>query len=102
MRRLYQPNNRRSTVTLVRRVVMTAVALAALLAAQSATAKNTYRIAVMSFGESGEYMKAWTTEIQNHPAVKSGLAKITVFDGSTTRSSSRTRWTRSCCRSSTR
>jgi putative xylitol transport system substrate-binding protein len=47
----------------------------------STAAPKKIRIAALSFGESGEYMKAWSTEIQNHPAVKDGTVQITVFDG---------------------
>lgn len=52
-----------------------------LLCAGIASAQDKIRIAALSFGESGEYMKAWSTEIQNHPAVKDGKVEITVFDG---------------------
>jgi len=49
--------------------------------ASASFAQHKIRIAALSFGESGEYMKAWSTEIQNHPAVKEGTAEVTVFDG---------------------
>ncbi len=52
-----------------------------LLSASIASAQDKIRIAALSFGESGEYMKAWSTEIQSHPAVKDGKVEITVFDG---------------------
>ncbi|RVT74200.1 sugar ABC transporter substrate-binding protein [Agrobacterium sp. CNPSo 2736] len=52
-----------------------------LLSVGIASAQDKIRIAALSFGESGEYMKAWSTEIQSHPAVKDGKVEITVFDG---------------------
>ncbi|MGX5851254.1 substrate-binding domain-containing protein [Mesorhizobium sp. PL10] len=58
-----------------------AIGAALLAGTQMAWAEDKIRIAALSFGESGEYMKAWSTEIQNHPAVKSGMVEITVFDG---------------------
>lgn len=58
-----------------------AIAVATLAGGNFAFAQDKIRIAALSFGESGEYMKAWSTEIQNHPAVKSGEVEITVFDG---------------------
>lgn len=58
-----------------------AIAVATLACGNFAFAQDKIRIAALSFGESGEYMKAWSTEIQNHPAVKSGEVEITVFDG---------------------
>lgn len=66
--------NRRTILTLM-------LAGTAIATAGAALAKDTYRIAALSFGESGEYMKAWSTEIQNHPWVKYGKVKVTVFDG---------------------
>ena len=56
-------------------------AAAALMSTKVAFAQDKIRIAALSFGEAGEYMKAWSTEIQNHPAVTSGMVEITVFDG---------------------
>lgn len=67
---------------ITRRGILAASAgVAALMFAGAAFAKDPVRIAALSFGESGEYMKAWSTEIQNHPAVKSGAVEVTVFDG---------------------
>jgi putative xylitol transport system substrate-binding protein len=58
-----------------------AIGAATLAGTRIAWAEDKIRIAALSFGESGEYMKAWSTEIQNHPAVKSGMVEVTVFDG---------------------
>ncbi|WP_376778471.1 substrate-binding domain-containing protein [Rhizobium laguerreae] len=58
-----------------------AIGVATMFGGSSAFAQDKIRIAALSFGEAGEYMKAWSTEIQNHPAVKSGEVEITVFDG---------------------
>jgi putative xylitol transport system substrate-binding protein len=40
-----------------------------------------YRIGASSFGAAAEYMAKWAGEIRQHPAVKSGLVSLTVFDG---------------------
>ena len=65
-----------------RRMFIAAIAASTvMLSTGYAAAQEKIRIAALSFGESGEYMKAWSTEIQNHPAVKDGNVEITVFDG---------------------
>jgi putative xylitol transport system substrate-binding protein len=48
---------------------------------QSTSVKKVYRIAAAVYGEKAEYMRLWTTALEHHPAVKSGMVKITVFDG---------------------
>ena len=58
--------------------------LACCLFAVSLTAsagEKTYRIGGMTYGLAGEYMKLWATALERHPAVQSGLVKLTVFDG---------------------
>ena len=62
-------------------VIASMVATTMMLSTGASIAQHKIRIAALSFGESGEYMKAWSTEIQNHPAVKDGTVQITVFDG---------------------
>ncbi|MEY9463936.1 substrate-binding domain-containing protein [Bradyrhizobium ottawaense] len=65
-----------------RRSTMASFAAAALiLSTGTAFAQSKTRIAALSFGESGEYMKAWSSEIQSHPAVKDGSVAVTIFDG---------------------
>ncbi|MCP1912563.1 putative xylitol transport system substrate-binding protein [Bradyrhizobium elkanii] len=65
-----------------RRSTMAGFAAAAIiLSTSTAFAQSKTRIAALSFGESGEYMKAWSSEIQNHPAVKDGSVAVTIFDG---------------------
>lgn len=44
-------------------------------------AEKTYRIGGMTYGLAGEYMKLWATALERHPAVTSGLVRLTVFDG---------------------
>ena len=67
---------------LTRRTVIAPLAAATMMVSTGASlAEKKVRIAALSFGEAGEYMKAWSTEIQNHPAVKDGTAQVTVFDG---------------------
>lgn len=66
---------------------MTALFLACLmLAGLAATVhagekKDSYNIALAVYGTKGEYVQMWLNAMNDHPAVKSGLAKTTVFDG---------------------
>jgi putative xylitol transport system substrate-binding protein len=39
------------------------------------------KIAAAVYGLKAEFMQLWTAALNRHPAVKSGLAKVTVFDG---------------------
>jgi putative xylitol transport system substrate-binding protein len=39
------------------------------------------KIAAAVYGMKAEFMQLWTAALNRHPAVKSGLAKVTVFDG---------------------
>lgn len=48
---------------------------------QLMAAKKTYKIGAAVYGLKAEYMRLWTTALERHPAVKSGLVKVTVFDG---------------------
>lgn len=43
--------------------------------------KDSYRIALAVYGTKGEYVQMWLNAMAEHPAVKSGLVKTTVFDG---------------------
>lgn len=40
-----------------------------------------YRIGAAVYGLQAEYMRLWTTALERHPDVVSGLIEITVFDG---------------------
>lgn len=44
-------------------------------------AKKQYKVGAAVYGLKAEYMKLWATALERHPDVKSGLVKITVFDG---------------------
>jgi putative xylitol transport system substrate-binding protein len=56
--------------------------LASGLAARTARAADkSYHIGAAVYGLKAEYMQLWTNAIKAHPAVKSGLVRITVFDG---------------------
>ena len=63
------------------------IALAVCLFASIATTvsagekKDSYRIALAVYGTKGEYVQMWLNAMNDHPAVKSGLAQVTVFDG---------------------
>ncbi len=44
-------------------------------------AKKQYKVGAAVYGLKAEYMRLWTTALERHPDVVSGLVKITVFDG---------------------
>lgn len=48
--------------------------------AQSAPVK-TWKIGAAVYGQRNEYAQLWVNAIKDHPAVKSGLVNLTVFDG---------------------
>ena len=58
-----------------------AVALAASFATAQAAPKKQYRIAALPYGLKAEFMQIWTGALKEHPAVKDGTVKLTVFDG---------------------
>lgn len=43
--------------------------------------QETYRIGAAVYGLRAEYMRLWTTALERHPAVESGMVDLTVFDG---------------------
>ena len=44
-------------------------------------AKKTYKIGAAVYGLKNEFAQLWVKALKAHPAVKSGLVKLTVFDG---------------------
>ncbi len=63
---------------------MVAIALALSVAVSApalAQAKKTYRIGAAAYGLKGEFMQLWANALKQHPAVKEGLVKLTIFDG---------------------
>ncbi|MFA5514576.1 MAG: substrate-binding domain-containing protein [Sphaerochaetaceae bacterium] len=48
---------------------------------KEAAAKKVYNIGAAPYGLQAEYMRLWTTALERHPDVVSGLVKLTVFDG---------------------
>ncbi|MNM98616.1 ABC transporter periplasmic-binding protein YtfQ precursor [compost metagenome] len=61
---------------------LTALAAASLLSSGIAFAQEkTYKIGAAVYGLKGQYMQNWVREIKEHPAVKDGTVKLTVFDG---------------------
>jgi putative xylitol transport system substrate-binding protein len=49
--------------------------------AEAGGAKKQYKVGAAVYGLKAEYMRLWTTALERHPDVVSGLVKITVFDG---------------------
>lgn len=61
---------------------ITALAIAGIaLCSSTASAAKPVKIAAAVYGLRSEFMKVWTDWLMEHPAVKSGEAKVTVFDG---------------------
>ncbi|GAK55598.1 periplasmic binding protein/LacI transcriptional regulator [Candidatus Vecturithrix granuli] len=52
-----------------------------MVASSGIAAEKSYKIGAAVYGLKAEYMRLWTTALERHPAVVSGLANITVFDG---------------------
>ena len=65
----------------MKRMVSVLLVLALFVGGISAQAKKQYKIGAAVYGLKAEYMKLWATALERHPDVKSGLVKITVFDG---------------------
>ncbi len=49
--------------------------------AEAGGAKKQYKVGAAVYGLKAKYMRLWTTALERHPDVVSGLVKITVFDG---------------------
>jgi len=65
----------------VKRLVTVLVVLSLIVGGAFAQAKKQYKIGAAVYGLKAEYMRLWTTALERHPDVQSGLVKITVFDG---------------------
>lgn len=65
----------------MKRVIAVMLLLTLLVAGSFAQAKKQYKIGAAVYGLKAEYMRLWVTALERHPDVKSGLVKITVFDG---------------------
>ena len=44
-------------------------------------ARKTYKVGAAVYGLKGEFMQLWANALKEHPLVKDGTVKITVFDG---------------------
>ncbi len=71
----------KKTRSMIVLVVVLTLLVSILASAQILAAKKVYKIGAAVYGLKAEYMRLWTTALERHPAVKRGLAKITVFDG---------------------
>jgi putative xylitol transport system substrate-binding protein len=58
-----------------------AVVLALAFGTASAAPKKTYRVGAAVYGLKAEFMQIWVGALKEHPAVKDGTVKLTVFDG---------------------
>ena len=62
-------------------IVMFTMTMVFAAGSQEAEGEKTYNVGAAVYGLQGEYMRLWTTALERHPDVVSGLVKITVFDG---------------------
>jgi ABC-type sugar transport system substrate-binding protein len=70
-------------IKLKKRILLGA-ALSLLMVASASFAqevKKSYKIGAAVYGLKNEYAQLWVKALKEHPAVKSGLVKLTVFDG---------------------
>lgn len=68
----------------MRKFKLAALAMILSLAAASpamAQEKKTYKVGAAVYGLKGEFMQLWANALKEHPLVKDGTVKITVFDG---------------------
>lgn len=63
------------------RVVVALALLAGSAGVAQAAPKKTYRVGAAVYGLKAEFMQIWTGALKEHPAVKDGTVKLTVFDG---------------------
>lgn len=64
------------------KLIAVATAVVALAAPQFAVAQQkTYKIGASVYGLKGEFMQLWANALKEHPAVKDGTVKLTIFDG---------------------
>ena len=64
------------------KLIAACAAVAALAAPQFAAAQQkTYKVGAAVYGLKGEFMQLWANALKEHPAVKDGTVKLTIFDG---------------------
>ncbi len=66
--------------TVLRLAVAAAMLIATISVAQAAP-KKTYHIGAAVYGLKAEFMQIWSGALKEHPAVKDGTVKLTIFDG---------------------
>ncbi len=54
---------------------------AVMLFAYGREESGSYKVGAAVYGLKGEYMRLWSTALERHPAVESGMVEVTVFDG---------------------
>jgi putative xylitol transport system substrate-binding protein len=62
-------------------VIVALMATPLFAAGQQESGEETYKIGAAVYGLQAEYMRLWTTALERHPDVQSGMIEITVFDG---------------------
>lgn len=63
------------------RFLLAMALMVATIGVAQAQPKKTYRIGAAVYGLKAEFMQIWVGALKEHPAVKDGTVKLTVFDG---------------------
>lgn len=58
-----------------------ALALLGSLPAHAQVQKKTYNVGAAVYGLKGEFMQLWVNSLKEHPLVKNGTVKLTIYDG---------------------
>lgn len=53
----------------------------ALAGSQALGAEKTFKIGAAVYGLKGEFVQSWANALKEHPAIKNGMVKLTIFDG---------------------
>lgn len=65
----------------MRKLLTSMVAVSALMTAMPATAQEPVKVGAAVYGLNAEFMQIWAAALEDHPAVKAGVAEVTIFDG---------------------
>lgn len=57
------------------------LAAAAVMVASAAVAQDKVKVGAAVYGLNAEFMQIWSAALEEHPAVKSGMVDLTIFDG---------------------
>jgi len=66
---------------MLKKLIVTTALLLAVVAGTQAQENKKYKIGAAVYGVKNEFVQLWVKALKDHPAVKSGLVNLTVFDG---------------------